>query len=167
MTLKKIVVKFVVSTVPADGLAPNGARPSAGAVMTKFRSHMYKGLKGLNSCPHTSALVHWFFNTLTHRECSRQFNCVVIFTHISLTDIFSSTSLIVTVTAEGFYWWPVKDIISWLVQVMAWCHQATCHYLCAWGASSVTPYCISRPQWVNDLIMAWCPFSVEPSPKPV
>ena len=28
--------KFVISTVPADGLAPLGARPSAGTVMTSF-----------------------------------------------------------------------------------------------------------------------------------
>ena len=27
---------FAVSTVPADGLAPSGARPSAGAVLSKF-----------------------------------------------------------------------------------------------------------------------------------
>ena len=29
---------FVVSTVPADGLAPLGAGPSAGTVMAKFLS---------------------------------------------------------------------------------------------------------------------------------
>ena len=40
---------FIVNTVPADGLAPLGARPSAGTVMTKSRSHTYTGpaLKGL------------------------------------------------------------------------------------------------------------------------
>ena len=30
------MTKFSVSTVPADGLAPLGARTSAGTVMTKF-----------------------------------------------------------------------------------------------------------------------------------
>ena len=34
---------FIVNTVPADGLAPLGARPSAGTVMTKSRSHTYTG----------------------------------------------------------------------------------------------------------------------------
>ena len=34
-------VKFDVITVPADDLAPSGARTSAGAVMTKFPSHIY------------------------------------------------------------------------------------------------------------------------------
>ena len=28
--------KFIISTMPADGLALSGARPSAGTVMTKF-----------------------------------------------------------------------------------------------------------------------------------
>ena len=31
-------VGLVISAVPADGLAPSGARPSADIVMTKFRS---------------------------------------------------------------------------------------------------------------------------------
>ena len=30
------MLKLVVSTVPADGLAPSGARPSAGTVMSKL-----------------------------------------------------------------------------------------------------------------------------------
>ena len=34
----------VSSTVPADGLAPLGARTSAGTVMTKLRSHICSGL---------------------------------------------------------------------------------------------------------------------------
>ena len=40
---------FVVSTVPADGLAPLGARPSADTVMTKHRFHidMKLALQGL------------------------------------------------------------------------------------------------------------------------
>ena len=34
---------FVVITVPIDGLAPNGARPSAGTVKTKYGSWVYMG----------------------------------------------------------------------------------------------------------------------------
>ena len=34
----------VVITVPADGLAPSGARPSADTVMTKAGLHLYTGL---------------------------------------------------------------------------------------------------------------------------
>ena len=35
-TLERNMSKFVVSTVHADGLAPLGARPSAGTVIMKF-----------------------------------------------------------------------------------------------------------------------------------
>ena len=40
-----------------------------------------------------------------------------------------------------------------LVQVMAWCHQATSHYLSQWWPRSLSPYGVSvtRPQWVNSL----------------
>ena len=34
---------FVISTVPADGLTPNGARPSTSTVMSKCRYHIFRG----------------------------------------------------------------------------------------------------------------------------
>ena len=36
---------LIVSTVPADVLAPLGARPSAGTVLTKFGSSKFTGLE--------------------------------------------------------------------------------------------------------------------------
>ena len=36
---------------------------------------------------------------------------------------------------------------SILVQVMAWCRQATSHYLTQCWPRSVSPYGIIRPQW--------------------
>ena len=41
------------------------------------------------------------------------------------------------------------DDQSTLVQVMAWCHQATSHYLSQCWPRSLLPYGITRPQWVN------------------
>ena len=38
-----------------------------------------------------------------------------------------------------------------LVQVMAWCRQATSHYLSQCWLSSLLPYGIDRPQCVNSL----------------
>ena len=40
---------------------------------------------------------------------------------------------------------------STLVQVMAWCCQATSHYLSQRWPRSLSPYGVIRPQWVN-----WC-----------
>ena len=42
---KKICFSFSISTVPADDIAPLGARPSAGAVMTEFKSHLVLKVK--------------------------------------------------------------------------------------------------------------------------
>ena len=55
----------------------------------------------------------------------------------------------------------LTDDESTLVQVMAWCRQATSHYLSQCWLSSLSPYGVTRPQWVNigpgtDLfLVAW------------
>ena len=43
------------------------------------------------------------------------------------------------------------DDKSTLVQVMAWCCQATSHYLSQCWPRSMSPYGVTRPQWVNSL----------------
>ena len=43
----------------------------------------------------------------------------------------------------------LTDDKSTLVQVMAWCRQATRHYLNQCWPRSMSPYDITRPQWVN------------------
>ena len=45
----------------------------------------------------------------------------------------------------------LTDDKSTLVQVMAWCRQATSHYLSQCWPSSLSPYGVTRPQWVNSL----------------
>ena len=43
----------------------------------------------------------------------------------------------------------LNDDKSTLVQVMAWCRQATSHYLSQCCPRSLSPYGVIRPQWVN------------------
>ena len=52
-----------------------------------------------------------------------------------------------------FRWMPL-DLTdkSTLVQVMAWCRQATTHYLSQCWTRSLPPYGITRPQWVKPLV---------------
>ena len=45
--------------------------------------------------------------------------------------------------------WDLTDDKSTLVQVMAWCRQATSHYLSQCWHRSVSPYGVTRPEWVN------------------
>ena len=44
--------------------------------------------------------------------------------------------------------WDLTDGKSTLVQAMAWCSQATSHYLSQCWPSSMSPYGVTRPQWV-------------------
>ena len=50
-------------------------------------------------------------------------------------------------------WIPLDltDDKSTLVQVMAWCHQATSQYLSQCWPRSMSPYGVIRPQWVNAM----------------
>ena len=50
-------------------------------------------------------------------------------------------------------WMPqdLSDDKSILDQVMAWCRQATSHYQSQCWLSSLSPYGIARPQWVNHI----------------
>ena len=43
----------------------------------------------------------------------------------------------------------LTDDKSTLVLVMAWCHQATSHYLSQCWPRSLSPYGVTRPQWFN------------------
>ena len=55
-------------------------------------------------------------------------------------------------------WMPqdLTDDKSTLVQVMAWCHQATSHYLNQCWPRSPTPYGVTRTQWVKTSASYWC-----------
>ena len=44
-----------------------------------------------------------------------------------------------------------KNFKSTLIQVMAWCHRTTSHYLSQSCSRSMLPYGITRSQWVNSL----------------
>ena len=47
-----------------------------------------------------------------------------------------------------------SDDKSTLVQVMAWCRQAASHYLSQCCPRSLSPYGVTRPQWVK-MILQW------------
>ena len=50
--------------------------------------------------------------------------------------------------------WKSQDLTDdklTLVQVMAWCHHTTSHYLSQCWPSSLSPYGVTRPQWVKGL----------------
>ena len=71
----------------------------------------------------------------------------VTFNLVLLIGIFKSSH-------DNALWWMPQDLTndkSTLVQVMAWCRQATSHYLSQCWLNSLSPYGVTRPQWVNSL----------------
>ena len=93
----------------------------------------------------------WNVNVLyllsPERYCGN-FKCVILQHVCNMFDISSFFSEI------AFRIMPqdLSDDKLTLVQVMAWCHQATSHYLSqsqCWPRSML-PFVITRPQWAND-----------------
>ena len=70
-----------------------------------------------------------------------------IFNLVLLIGIFRSSH------GNALRWMPqdLTDDKSTLVQVMAWCRQATSHYLSQCWPRSMSPYDVIRPQWVKIL----------------
>ena len=68
-----------------------------------------------------------------------------IFILVLLADIFRSSH------DNALRWMPqyFTGDKSTLVQVMAWCRQATSHYLCQCQPRSLSPYGVTKPQCVN------------------
>ena len=94
------------------------------------------------------------------RRCDNNFNSSapgrsecdaknVIFNLVLLIGIFRPSH------DNALRWMPqdLTDHKSTLVQVMAWCHQATSHYLSQCWLSSLLPYGVARPQRVKSVIL--------------
>ena len=69
----------------------------------------------------------------------------IIFKLISVTDGWGISCKIV------LRWMPLDltDDTSTLVKIMSWCRQATSHYLSLCWPRFMSPYGVTRPQWVN------------------
>ena len=83
-------------------------------------------------------------NSLVPGRCSYNLNWI-IFTLIWKIDIW-------IISCEIALRWISQELTadeSILVQVMAWCQQATSHYLSQCWPRSLLPYGIIRPQWVK------------------
>ena len=77
------------------------------------------------------------------------FKCAIFECVLRITPISISSANPLRWMTQG----PTDDK-STLVQVMAWCPQATSHYLNQCWLGCMAPYGMSRPQWVNTLLQA-------------
>ena len=98
---------------------------------------------------------HWVtfgFNSLAPGKFEWNFR-YLIFQIISVTDGWVISSEL----ALGWMSLNLTDDKSTLVQVMAWCRQATSHYLSQFWPRSLSPYGVTRSQWVQNFCpVAWC-----------
>ena len=92
---------------------------------------------------------HVMLNSLVPGRCRCNLK-LVIFKLTSRVAIFSISCEI------ALRWMPqdFTDDKSTLVQVMAWCRQASSHYLSQCWPRSMLPNGVTRPQWVNRVITA-------------
>ena len=86
---------------------------------------------------------HWV-NSLAPGKFEWNFR-YVIFKWISAVDGWGISCEIALISMSLDF----TDDQSTLVQVMAWCHQATSHCLSQCWPRSLLPYGVTRPQWVN------------------
>ena len=105
-----------------------GHKPLTELMMTKFKM------------PHSVRKPQWV-NSLAPGRPRCHFK-TAIFNLVLLTGIF-------TLSKDNVLRWMPRDLTddnSTLVQVMAWCRQATSHYLSQCWPSSMSPYGVTRPQ---------------------
>ena len=95
-------------------------------------------------CIHHSYLMGLVVNSLAPGR-SEGDSKNIIFNFVLLIGIFRSSH------DNALRWMPqdLTDDKSTLAQVMAWCRQATSHYLSQCWLSSSSPYGVARPQWVK------------------
>ena len=93
----------------------------------------------------------WDIVTLTHiyslapRRFERNSGEVILKLILVIDGLGISCEIVLTWTPQD-----LTDDKSTLVQVMAWCRQATSHYLSQYWPCSLSPYGITRPEWVKD-----------------
>ena len=110
-------------------------------------------LRGLH-CTSVSVCSGIDTNSLAHWRSYCDFKNVILNLDL-LIGIFKSSY-------DNILRWMPQDLTddeSALIQVMAWCRQATSHYLSQCWPRSLSPYGVTRPQWANIFLYSLTPRS--------
>ena len=99
-------------------------------------------------CLSPNVLIHWPLGdvSVTLKVIFKCMTCRIVDWAVAkelLSGVCHITSLMVS---QQLHWF----------QVMAWCRQATSHYLSQWWTRYLSPYGITRPEWVKDDPVRWC-----------
>ena len=90
------------------------------------------------------------FNSLAPGKIEWNFKCVIFKRNLVIDGWGISSEITLIWMLLDF-----TDYQSTLVQVMAWCRQATSHYLSQCWPRSLSPYGVTRPQWVKSVVLSW------------
>ena len=132
---------FVVMTVSADGQPPLVVRKSADTMMTKCISHMHTGqmlLKAWIINHYHARLIK--VNSLAPGKSGCIFKNAT-FNLVLLISIFRYSYD----DALRLMPWDLTEDKSPLLQIMAWCYQATSHCWCRFMLLNR----FTRPQWIK------------------
>ena len=149
-TVKRDVRNLVLFTDPTKPLALTSRSPTLGKASPD--SNVHGATMGPiwdrqdPGGPHVGPmnLAIWVISQINHSMAPGRSECEYNFQYC-FTDIFRPSH-------DNVLWWMPQDLTddkSTLVQVMAWCRQAARQYLSQCWLSSLSPYGIARPQWVN------------------
>ena len=148
LTKWRNVLYFQVSELSSkigihDKLMQNTAKPY---ICAHSWPHCAFSVKWVTQTHMTIPLLYFItkINSLAPGRCGKNFKNIIF-----KTVIWSSSW---STRYEIVRKWMSKNLTnekSTLLQVMAWCHQATSHYLSQRWPRSMLPYGITRPQWVK------------------
>ena len=93
--------------------------------------------KCLDQCLKAWGLTHWSLGDLNEIFGEVIFKLIALIDEVSLVKLPKDECHLIHEKSALF-------------QVMAWCHQATSHYLSKCWPRSLSPYGVTRPQWVNS-----------------
>ena len=116
---------------------------------TRYRMNNGNGLTLLPQCIAYQIMPGHFnpfpFNSLAPWG----FDCRLRLENFKLISIINIVRIFCEIAMR---WMPqhLIDYQSTLVKVMAWCRQATSHYLSQCWSRSLSPYDVARPQWVKS-----------------
>ena len=90
--------------------------------------------------PGEYVLTHWPLGDLNESLNGVIFNLILVIDDLGFSNEIALRWMLLDLTGN-------KSI---LIQIMAWCRQATSHYQSQCWPSFMSPYGSTRPQWVND-----------------
>ena len=123
-------------------------------ILTAHRSKMYFGSIVILNGESTRLCVITFLWLQLIGPCWMQLWYWISHFQTHVKDIYIYIYIILSISCEIARRWLTQvftDDKLTLVQVMAWCRQATSHYLRQCWPWSMSPYGVTRPQWIKTI----------------